>query len=170
MNEQYGGSEQYADGTRCVHAGQPEPVPGQPFLPGPVFASTYPLDPTTGPVDGVDGYGRPDNATRRRFEAAVGELEGGECLAFASGMAAISSVLQALVRPGDAILLPADGYYKTRAWATAELAPRGVTVLTTPTRGPYPSFDGIRPSPPRDAGQSGSGCVRHRGACRRRAP
>lgn len=144
MNERYGESERYGDGTRCVHAGRPEPVPGQPFLPGPVFASTYPLDPTTGPVDGVDGYGRPDNATRRRFEAAVGELEGGDCLAFASGMAAVSSVLQALVRPGDTILLPADGYYKTRAWATAELAPRGVTVLTTPTRGPYPSFDGIR--------------------------
>ncbi len=96
------------------------------------------------PVEGVDGYGRPDNATRRRFEAAIGDLEGGECLSFASGMAAVSAALLALVRPGDTILLPADGYYKTRAWATAELAPRGVTVLTTPTAGPYPSFDGIR--------------------------
>ncbi len=143
-NRRFGDSAHYGDGTRCVHAGRPEPVPGQPFLPGPVFASTYPLDPTTGPVDGVDGYGRPDNATRRRFEAAIGDLEGGECLSFASGMAAVSAGLQALVRPGDTILLPADGYYQIRAWATAELAPRGVTVLTTPTAGPYPSFDGIR--------------------------
>ena len=45
----------YGDGTRCVRAGLPAPVPGQAFLPGPVLASTYPLDPETGPVPGVDG-------------------------------------------------------------------------------------------------------------------
>src|SRR6185369_7227075 len=77
----------YSDGTRSVHAGLPEPVPGQPFLPGPVFAAPYHLDPVAGP--GLNGYGRPDNPTRRGLENAIGELEGGRVLAFASGQAAI---------------------------------------------------------------------------------
>ena len=135
----------YGDGTRSVRAGLPDPVPGQPFLPGPVLASTYPLDPETGPVPGVDGYGRPDNATRRRLEAALGELEGGgQCLLLASGMAAVSAVLFATLRTGDRVLLPADGYYQTREVARAELSSRGVDVTLAPTAGPYPDFDGVR--------------------------
>ena len=59
-------SAPYRDGTRVVRAGVPEATPGQPFLPGPVFASTFALDPTTGPVPGVDSYGRPDSSTRTR--------------------------------------------------------------------------------------------------------
>ena len=135
---------EYGDGTRCVRAGLPAPVPGQAFLPGPVLASTYPLDPETGPVPGVDGYGRPDNATRRRLEAAIGELEGGPALAFATGMAAISAALFVVVRPGETVLLPADGYYQTRAFARAELVPRGVRVVVAPTAGPYPDLTGVR--------------------------
>lgn len=132
------------DGTRCVRVGLPEPRPGQSFLPGPVFASTYHLDPATGPRPGVDGYGRPDNASRRALEAAIGDLEGGECVAFASGMAAVSAALLVLARPGDTVLVPADGYYKTRAFAVEALTPRGVTVVPVPTVGPYPSFVGVR--------------------------
>ncbi|HET8662452.1 MAG TPA: cystathionine gamma-lyase [Micromonosporaceae bacterium] len=138
-------SSTYRDGTRCVHAGLLAPQPGQPFLPGPVFASTYHVDPVAGPQPGVDGYGRPDNASRRALEAALGALEGGgECLAFSSGMAAISAVLLALTRQGDTVMVPADGYYHTRAVARSVLAPRGVTVLTAPTAGPYPSLEGVR--------------------------
>jgi len=134
----------YGDSTRCVHAGLPPAEPGQPFLPGPVFASTFPLDPATGPVPGVDSYGRTDSATRRRLEAAIGDLEGGDCLTFASGMAAVSGAVLALVGNGDAIVLPRDGYYKTRAWAAQALSPRGVTVTLAPTGGPYPDFAGVR--------------------------
>ena len=134
----------YGDSTRCVRAGLPAPRPGQPFLPGPVFASTYHLDPVAGPADGVDGYGRPDNATRRTLEAAIGELEGGECIAFASGMAAVSAALLVFAGAGDTVLVPADGYYKTRAYALADLPRRGVSVSAVPTAGPYPSFGGVR--------------------------
>jgi cystathionine gamma-lyase len=134
----------YGDGTRAARAGLPKPAPGEPFLPGPVFASTYALDPITGPVPGRDAYGRPDNPTRRRLEAAIGELEGGECLAFATGMAAVSALLMTVLGTGDTLVLPADGYYLSRAWATAALAPRGVTIRLVPTAGPYPSFAGIR--------------------------
>lgn len=123
------------DSTRCVRAGLPARS-GGPFLDGPVFASTYVLDPA-GPAPGVDGYGRPDNATRRALEAAIGELEGGECIAFASGMAATSAVLLAL--PGPAVV-PSDGYFETRAFARDTLP----SVSFAPTAGPWPPLDGVR--------------------------
>ena len=119
-------------------------MPGEPFLPGPVFAAPYHLDPVAGPAPGADGYGRPDNPTRRLLEAAIGELEGGDVLAFASGQAAITGVLLAVLRPGDTVVLPADGYYTVRAFAAATLRELGVTRCWSPTAGPYPSFDGVR--------------------------
>ncbi|GAA1826851.1 cystathionine gamma-lyase [Luedemannella flava] len=131
------------DSTRVLHAGLPPLVPGQPFLPGPVFAAPFVLDPVTG-GEGIDWYGRPHNASRRHLETAIGELEGGDCLAFTTGMAAIGATLLSLLHPGDTVVLPADGYFTTRAFARAELAPRGIEVLTAPTAGPYPQFEGVR--------------------------
>jgi cystathionine gamma-lyase len=132
------------DGTRCVRAGLPEAVPGQPFLPGPVLAAPYHLDPAAGPRPGLDGYGRTDNPTWRALESAVGELEGGECVVFSSGMAAIAAVLLTVLRPGDTVVLPADGYYRTRAFAAGTLAGLGISVREVPTAGPYPPFEGVR--------------------------
>lgn len=131
------------DGTSVVRAGLPDPVPGAPFLPGPVFAAPYHL-PHEGIDPELDGYGRPDNATRRRLEAAIGGLEGGDCLVFGSGMAAMSAVLLSVLRPGDAVLLPADGYYALRGFAVRTLTGLGVSTITAPTAGPYPPMDGIR--------------------------
>ncbi|SCL58679.1 cystathionine gamma-lyase [Micromonospora chersina] len=137
-------TDEWGDGTRSVHAGLPAPEPGQPFLPGPVFAAPYHLDPWRGPEASPNGYGRPDNPTRRLLEAAVGELEGGDCRVFASGQAAITGLLLAVLRPGDTVLLPADGYFPVRAFATDTLAGIGVRVGFVPTAGPYPSFEGVR--------------------------
>jgi cystathionine gamma-lyase len=134
----------YGDGTRAVRAGLPEPVPGQPFLPGPVLAAPYHLDPVHGPRPGLDGYGRTDNPTWRALESAIGGLEGGECVVFSSGMAAVTALLLTTLRPGDTVVLPSDGYYKTRAFAAATLVPLGITVAQAPTAGPYPSFEGVR--------------------------
>ncbi len=102
------------------------------------MASTFPLDPATGPVPGVDSYGRPDSSTRRLLESAIGELEGGPVLTFATGMAAVSAALLALVRSGDTIVLPSDGYFLTRSWANTALTGLGVTVRVEPTSGPAP--------------------------------
>ena len=124
------------DGTRVVHAGLPEPVPGQPFLPGPVFAAPYHLDPVEGPAQGRPGYGRPDNPTRAALEAAIGELEGGECVTFASGMAAIAAVLQVCGR--DSVVVPSDGYFAARALAD-QMVPH---VRYAPTAGPAPDYAG----------------------------
>ncbi|MFI5491001.1 cystathionine gamma-lyase [Actinoplanes sp. NPDC051859] len=130
------------DGTRVVHAGLPAPVPGEPFLPGPVFAAPYHLDPATGP--GENGYGRPDNPTRRALEAAIGELEGGTVRAFATGQAAITALLLSVLRSGDVIALPSDGYFTVRAFAEGTLRDLGVRTVLVPTAGPYPSFAGMR--------------------------
>ncbi|WP_426510590.1 cystathionine gamma-lyase [Dactylosporangium sp. McL0621] len=132
------------DGTRVVHAGVPAAVAGEPFLPSPVFGAPYHLDPVAGPQAGVDGYGRSDNRTYRSLEKAIGDLEGGECVVFASGMAAITAVLLATLRAGDAVVLPSDGYYLTRAFAGEHLPGRGVEVRTMPTSGPYPAPDDVR--------------------------
>ncbi len=73
-------------------------------------------------------YARNDNPTRRRFEETLAALEGGAAgLAFASGMAAATAVLQAL-RPGDHLVLPDDVYYGLRRLVEAVFAPWGLAV------------------------------------------
>ena len=135
----------YAEGTRAVRAGLPPAVPGAPLLPSPTLAAPYHLDPDLGPQPGVDGYGRTDNPSWRYLEAAIADLEGADgCVVFSSGMAAVSAVLLTLLRPGDTVILPADGYYKTRAFAAARLVPQGIAVVEVPTAGPYPDFAGVR--------------------------
>jgi cystathionine gamma-lyase len=112
----------HGDSTRSVHAGQPEPVPGTPFLAGPVLGAPYHLDPEVGPRPGLDGYGRTDNASFRHLESAIAELEGAPgCVAFSSGMAAVTAVLFSTLGSGDTVVLPADGYYKTRVVAAQRL-------------------------------------------------
>ncbi|MGK5678805.1 cystathionine gamma-lyase [Actinoplanes sp. URMC 104] len=132
----------YSDGTRVVHAGLPEAEVGEPFLPGPVFAAPYHLDPADGP--GENGYARTEHPTRRRLEAAIGELEGGPALVFSSGQAAITALLLAVLRTGDTVVLPSDGYFTVRAFAEGTLRDLGVKTVLAPTAGPYPDFSGVR--------------------------
>ncbi|MGY0236434.1 cystathionine gamma-lyase [Longispora urticae] len=135
---------EYRDGTLAVRAGLPEPVPGQPFLPGPVFAGPYHLDPVTGPAAAPDAYGRETNPTLGRLESAIAELEGAAgCLVFANGMAAVSAAMLALTRPGDAVTVPADGYFGVRLFADADLVPRGIGVRAVPTDAEH-DFTGVR--------------------------
>jgi cystathionine gamma-lyase len=123
------------DGTRCVHAGHPPPEAGAPFLAGPIFAAPYHMDPD-GP-GGQDFYGREGNPTWRALEAAIGELDGGHCVLFPSGMAAVSTLLRVVLRRGDTVVLPSDGYYQVRKFAHGSLRPLGVSVREVPTPGPW---------------------------------
>lgn len=132
------------DGTRCVHAGRADGADaGRPLHAGPVLAAAYHLGPPDGPIP-TDFYGRSANPTWRALESAVGELDGGTCVLFASGMAAISALLRLRARPGSAVVVPSDGYYLARRLAAEELAPFGVDVREVPTAGPWPDavFDG----------------------------
>ncbi len=123
------GRDELRPGTRAVHAGLPPAVDGEPFLPGPTFAATFHL---SGP--GVpEGYGRYANPTYTRYEAALGELEGGVALAFASGMAATSAVLLGLLAPGDVLVAPRDAYPGVRRIATEHLEARGIEVRLVPS-------------------------------------
>ncbi|MCD6728064.1 MAG: cystathionine gamma-lyase [Solirubrobacteraceae bacterium] len=117
--------------TIAVHAGLPPARDGEPFLPGPVFGA--PLH-CAGDLDGRQPlYGRYDNATWRRWETAVAELEGGEVVSFASGMAAIAAVLLTELQAGDVLVAPTDGYYTVRTLTERLLGPRGVTTRLVPT-------------------------------------
>lgn len=62
----------------------------------------------------------PEVMTRRRLEAVLGALDGGEAVTFGSGMAAIAAVVQ-VIAPRR-LLLPTEVYHGTRAWAEAEAA------------------------------------------------
>jgi cystathionine gamma-lyase len=114
-----------------VRAGLPAPEQGAPFLPGPVFAAPYHLRGDPAGADYV--YGRYGNPTWSAYEGAVGELEGGEAVLFASGMAAAAAVLLTGLRPGDRAVVPADCYMHVRNLAAGHLAERGVEVELVPT-------------------------------------
>ncbi len=102
--------------TVAVTAGRPAHEPDQPLSVPITMASTF--------VAGGDReYGRYGNPTWSAFEEALGALEGGRCLAFSSGMAAVLTVLD-LVGQGATVVLPRHAYQGS-LMAVADLESRG---------------------------------------------
>ena len=132
------------DATRVLRAALPAPSQGEPFLPGPAFVGPYHL--SGDPASSAYTYGRYHNPTWTLYEQALGELEGGPVVAFASGMAAVSAVMGSVLRPGDLILMPSDGYYTARMLAEGYFAEMGIDVRTVPTAGNFPAkvLDGVK--------------------------
>jgi cystathionine gamma-lyase len=119
-----------SDATRLVRAGLPEPEQGAPFLPGPAFAAPFHLQ---GEVDTSDwSYTRYGNPTFARYETALSELEGGEVVIFATGMAAAAALLLTGLSPGTAVAMDHGCYLGVRRLAEAHLEPRGVDVRLAP--------------------------------------
>ena len=88
--------------TVVVHAGRPPHEVDQPLNAPITMASTY--------VAGGDlEYGRYANPTWSAFEEALGALEGGRALAFSSGLAAVSTVLD-LVGQDGLVVAPRHAY------------------------------------------------------------
>ena len=79
--------------TRCIHAGQePDPTTGAVMMP--IYATSTFVQQSPGVHKGFD-YARTKNPTRMAFERCVADLEGGtRGFAFASGLAAIATVLE----------------------------------------------------------------------------
>lgn len=102
--------------TLTVHAGRGGSQPGDPMNVPVTFASAY-------RAEGAVSYAREGNPSWTAFEDAVGVLEGGSALAFASGMGAISAVLEGLP-VGAAVVCPRDSYLGTRRYL-AEAEERG---------------------------------------------
>src|SRR5438270_11266568 len=119
-------SSSWGDGTRSVRAGEGVAVPGAPLRPSPVFAAPFHLGDQPPRTGGADAYARTEHPTLREFESAVGALDGGRCLSFATGMAAISGAVFACVSAGGRVVLPSDGYFATRMLARDELARFGL--------------------------------------------
>jgi len=94
--------------TRILHHGaETDPYTGAAAVPVYQVSTFAQKDPVN---LGKYEYARGENPTREALEHAIAELEGGDVgLAFASGMAAISSVLL-LFRPGDHLLVAEDVY------------------------------------------------------------
>ena len=88
--------------TVAVHAGRPPHETDQPLNVPITMASTY-------VAGGGLEYGRYANPTWTAFEEALGALEGGRCLAFASGLAAVATVLD-LVGQGRTVVAPRHAY------------------------------------------------------------
>ena len=134
----------YGASTRAVHAGLPDFEQGAPLLGGPVFAAPFHLQ---GAKDAHEfGYGRDANPTWSALESALGTLEGGTSLVFASGMAAVAAVLFTVLKPGDKLVAAGDGYPGVRFIATERLAPTGVEVqfVSTNTEEICAAADGAR--------------------------
>jgi cystathionine gamma-synthase len=96
--------------TRAIHAGyEPDPTTGS-VIP-PIYAtSTFKQDGVGGLRGGYE-YSRSGNPTRTALEGNLAALEEGERgFAFASGLAAEDTLIRALCRPGDHVVLPDDAY------------------------------------------------------------
>ena len=95
--------------TRAIHEGQePEPLYGAVNVP--IYqTSTYRQDAVGKPMRW--DYARGGNPTREALQRALASLEGGQhCLAFASGLAAETTLLLARLKPGDHVVLGDDVY------------------------------------------------------------
>lgn len=118
--------------TAILHAGYRGAHDPGPFRAGPQFSSTFttPGEPSAHALT----YGRFHNPTWTAWEDALGQLEGGESVAFASGMAAVEAVMGVTLKPGDTIVLPSDCYYTIRMLASNWLSTIGINVRLVPTR------------------------------------
>jgi cystathionine beta-lyase/cystathionine gamma-synthase len=105
-------SRRAAFDTRVIHAGQaPDPSTGA-VMP-PIYATSTYAQSSPGVHQGFE-YSRSQNPTRFAYERCVADLEGGaQGYAFASGLAAISTLLE-LLKPGDHIVAGEDLYGGSR--------------------------------------------------------
>jgi cystathionine beta-lyase/cystathionine gamma-synthase len=94
--------------TRVIHGGQdPDPATGA-VIP-PIYATSTYVQRSPGKHKGYE-YSRTHNPTRKAYEACIADLESGiQGLAFASGMAAIATVLE-LLAPGEHVVACDDLY------------------------------------------------------------
>lgn len=94
--------------TRVIHAGQ-EPDPSTGAIMPPIYATSTFVQQSPGVHKGLD-YGRSHNPTRWALERCVADLEGGKAaFAFASGLAAIATVLE--LAPANSHIIAGDDMY-----------------------------------------------------------
>jgi cystathionine gamma-lyase len=103
---------QQAFATRAIHAGQ-QPDPSTGAIMTPIYATSTYVQKSPGVHQGYE-YSRTQNPTRQAYEACIADLESGNYgFAFASGMAAIGTILE-LIDSGSHVIAMDDLYGGTR--------------------------------------------------------
>ncbi len=125
--------------TLAVHGGEPRVHPYDALTVPIVQTATYSFADTAELIAYFEGrkdreeYGRYGNPTVRLLEQKVAALEGTQdAAAFASGMAAMTSAILALVKSGSHVILFADCYRRTRQFVTTFLDRFGVSSTLIP--------------------------------------
>ena len=98
--------EAWSADTVAVQAGRPARLAGAPMNPPITLSATYVHDASL-------EYGRDGNTTWGALEAALGALDGGSAVTFASGMAAATAIA-ALVPAGGTVVLASVAYHGVR--------------------------------------------------------
>jgi cystathionine gamma-synthase len=140
-------------GTIAVHGGEARPKLGNALATPIVQTATYTFANTDELRDHFERriereeYGRYGNPTQRVAEQKLAQLEGAEdCLLFASGMAAITTTLFAVLSHGSHVVVTDDSYRRTRQFLTQVLHRYGIEVSVAPA-GDYEAIEGaIRPT------------------------
>jgi cystathionine gamma-synthase len=139
--------------TLAVHAGEPRPKFGNALATPILQTATYTFADTRELHDHFERriereeYGRYGNPTQRIAEQKLAALEGaGDCLLFASGMAAITTTLFAVLSHGSHVVVTDDSYRRTRQFLIQVLHRYGIEVSVAPA-GDYEAIEGaIRPT------------------------
>jgi cystathionine gamma-synthase len=140
--------------TMAVHGGEPRTKPAHALATPIVQTATYAWansqevkDHFEGKIEERIDYGRYGNPTQRVAESKLAALEGaGDCLLFASGMGAMTTVLFALLSRGTHVVVTDDSYRRTRQFLNQTLNRYGIEVSTVPA-GDYEALeDAIKPT------------------------
>jgi cystathionine gamma-lyase len=133
--------EKLRDATKVIRSTLTPAIAGEPLHAGPVFAGPFHTPGDTSQA--AYSYGRSHNPTWTELETAIAQMESGQlasgesytasALVFASGMAAISAVFSAVLRPGDIAVMPANSYYTARQLMREYFEDIGVTLRFAPT-------------------------------------
>ena len=131
-----GPAQRHPSSTDAVHAGIERARSHHTLTPSIAQTATYTFENTAtlerymrgeDPDPEREEYGRYGNPTVRELERRVAALEGAEdAVAFASGMAATSTTLLALLKAGDHVVLIRDCSRRTRQLVTQTLLRFGV--------------------------------------------
>jgi methionine-gamma-lyase len=129
------GKGRYGFSTRAIHAGEePDPTTGA-SAPSIVMSTTFVTE--AGLSFSAEDFGedtpyvytRWGNPTIAQLERKLASLEGAEaCIAFASGMAAVTGLLLQFLKPGDQLVISDVSYAGTAEFAKDYLATRGIEV------------------------------------------
>jgi cystathionine gamma-synthase len=116
--------------TTAIHAGQEfDPTTGA-VIPPVYFTTTFVQDGIGGFRGGYE-YARGGNPTRDALQTLLAALEGGDrAFSFASGLAGEDTLLRAILKPGDHVLMGNDVYGGSHRLVSRTLVPWGVELST----------------------------------------